>query len=420
MREEFDFPLDPSILSAEREFFYEAITRPSDKLLLTRPTLADNGAAWPPSPFWEAVYALLGSPALPDVVSAESIIPIEFVASAPEYWQSLTQALFPTEHLYQANTWPRIERTAEIFTTRQHAAASPFDGDLPQLTSRLSSDFGPDHTWSASRLETYQKCGYFFYIQNVLNLKARPEPAEGLDVTQLGSVYHHLFEAVYKAGLPDPLDDETVRDFVRRVGTPILDEAPRKEGFRETPWWSQTKEEMLENVAASILILEDGSYRFFKSEAAFGFNEWDKLLIETAVGILQLRGFIDRIDRNEDGQLRIIDYKLGGPAQFSKNAFREGKKLQLPFYALAAQETLGLGQIQDGFYWHFNQGKNSPFTLSQADGGVKGAFETAVTYAAQAVEHIRAGDFKPKPPSGGCPTYCPAAAFCWHYSPQAW
>jgi RecB family exonuclease len=229
-----------------------------------------------------------------------------------------------------------------------------------------------------------------------------------------------MFEAVYNAGLPETLDEQTVREFVRATAMPILDDAPQQQGFRETPWWSQTKEEMIENVAASIQLLEDGNYTFFKSEASFGFNEWDKLVIDTAVGLLQLRGFIDRIDRNEAGQLRIIDYKLGGPNQFSKNAFKDGKKLQLPLYALAAQETLGLGEVAEGFYWHFNQGKSSPFTLSNADGGVVGAFETAVDFAAKVVEGVRAGDFQPKPPTGGCPTYCPAAAFCWHYSPQSW
>ena len=420
MRQGFSFSLEPSTQSAEREFFYEAITRPSHKLLLTRPTLADNGANWPPSPFWEAVHKLIGSPKFAEAVSSDSLIPIDSAASWPEYWQSLTQVDLPTQQLFEIDNWWRIERTAEIFMARQQATASDFDGFLPQLSEQLTSEFGPDHTWSASRLETYHKCGYFFFVQNVLHLEARPEPIEGLDATQLGTVYHHLFEAVYNAGLPEPLDEESVLEFVRLTATPILDQAPQKEGFRETPWWSQTKEEMIENVAASILLLEDGNYHFFKSEAAFGFDEWDKLVVETAVGMLQLRGFIDRIDQNEAGQLRIIDYKLGGPNQFTKSAFKEGKKLQLPLYALAAQETLGLGEVEEGFYWHFNQGKGSPFTLKKANGGVAGAFETAIDFAAQAVEKIRAGDFQPKPPSGGCPTYCPAATFCWHYSPPAW
>jgi ATP-dependent helicase/DNAse subunit B len=419
-REEFEFILKPSTLSGEREFFYESVGRPTERLLLTRPTLADNGAAWPPSPFWEAVYEAIGQPQLPDVFSSESLIPVESAASWVEYWQSLAAVVVPEQTVAEPENWQRIKQAADIVQNRQLKTATDFDGFLPQLAAQLGQDYGPDHTWSASRLETYQRCGYFFFIQNVLYLRARLEPAEGLDVTQLGSVYHHLFEAVYKAGLPEELDAVTILAFVAAVAKPILDAAPHKEGFRETPWWSQTRQEMIENVAESVLALEEGGFTFFESEAAFGFDETPKLLFDSPSGPLQLRGFIDRVDRDENGRLRIIDYKLGGPSQFSKRAFEEGKKLQLPLYALAAQQTLGLGAVTEGFYWHFHQGRNSYFTLSKADGGVEGAIETAVNHAAHAVELIRNGRFIPKPPDGGCPSYCPAAAFCWHYSPAAY
>ncbi|MBK8129246.1 MAG: hypothetical protein IPK53_10130 [bacterium] len=59
LQEQFAFPLSPSTQSAEREFFYEAITRVRDKLLLTRPVLADNGAEWVASPYWEATRRLM-------------------------------------------------------------------------------------------------------------------------------------------------------------------------------------------------------------------------------------------------------------------------------------------------------------------------------------------------------------------------
>jgi ATP-dependent helicase/DNAse subunit B len=45
-------PLDPSTLSVESELFYETVAGARCILLLTRPRLADNGAAWQPSPFW--------------------------------------------------------------------------------------------------------------------------------------------------------------------------------------------------------------------------------------------------------------------------------------------------------------------------------------------------------------------------------
>jgi hypothetical protein len=47
---EFGLPLELATEGAEAEFFYEAITRPAERLLLTRPRLADNGAPWQASP----------------------------------------------------------------------------------------------------------------------------------------------------------------------------------------------------------------------------------------------------------------------------------------------------------------------------------------------------------------------------------
>ena len=121
------------------------------------------------------------------------------------------------------------------------------------------------------------------------------------------------------------------------------------------------------------------------------------------------------MDRAPDGGLRIIDYKTGGKWSFTPKAFAEGKKLQLPLYALAAEQALGLGRVTDGFYWHVQQAEASSFSLA---GGVQEAIETALGHAWSAVRGARAGRFVPEPPDSGCPDYCPAAAFCWHARPR--
>ncbi len=38
----------------------------------------------------------------------------------------------------------------------------------------------------------------------------------------------------------------------------------------------------------------------------------------------------------------------------------------------------------------------------------------------QAVSSIRKGRFLPEPPENGCPDYCPAVDFCWHYRARKW
>jgi hypothetical protein len=104
--------------------------------------------------------------------------------------------------------------------------------------------------------------------------------------------------------------------------------------------------------------------------------------------------------------------------------------LQLPLYALAAQEALR-GEAEDsaeakglavdsGFYWHIGSARPSTLKLEDYDGGVTGAIETAVDYALEIVAAVRAGKFAPTPSSDGCPRFCPAAAFCEHFKARSW
>ncbi|TFG71229.1 MAG: hypothetical protein E4H27_05055, partial [Anaerolineales bacterium] len=92
---------------------------------------------------------------------------------------------------------------------------------------------------------------------------------------------------------------------------------------------------------------------------------------------------------------------------------RQGKKLQLPLYALAARDALGLGNPADGFYWHVRDAQPSGFTLAKF--GPQAAMDGTVKTAWEMIRAIRNGEFAPEPPKGGCPSYCPARTMCWQY-----
>ncbi|UCC62583.1 MAG: PD-(D/E)XK nuclease family protein, partial [Anaerolineae bacterium] len=153
-------------------------------------------------------------------------------------------------------------------------------------------------------------------------------------------------------------------------------------------------------------------------EAAFGLEGQPPLVVWAGDDCFRLRGLIDRIDRASGGRLRVMDYKTGGPSAFDRRAVVEGKKLQLPLYALAARDVLGLGDPVEGFYWHVRHAAASGFTLSGFDGGPEGAIEVAVEHAWQAIRSTRGGHFVPHPPDDVCTSYCPATAFCWRYQPR--
>jgi len=429
LREDFDLPLESSTRSAEFEYFYESITRARDRLLLSRPRLADNGAMWQASPFWEEVCDRVN--AQPLQLSSESVPPPGRVASWPELMESLA-----THREYvKVREWVQqkdphrlaaLDLAAELCRLRwARTDKSPFDGALASLAREFGQRFGSTHIWSSSRLEHYRTCPFFFFISDVLRLEPREEPAEGLDPRQLGNIYHRILEQVYQApSVTAPTNLDQLLAALPAVAQRVLDEAPRREGFRETAWWAQTRQEILDNVARSLEALD--SLRV-ELQAKFGadfvptcyearFFEPQALTVSDGKDQFRLHGVIDRVDRSSDGRLLIIDYKTGGPYGFTNKAVAEGEKLQLPLYALAARDGLKLGDPVEGFYWHVQHCKRSPFTLSGFQRKEKtSAIAVALDKAWETVRQVRAGRFVPCSPSNGCPPYCPAAAFCWHY-----
>ncbi len=425
LREEFGLSLEASTESAEAEFFYETITRPRERLLLTRPRLADNGALWQASPFWEEVRRLVS--VAPSTLTSESVPLPEQVASWPELMESLSAHLgYGEVRAWVCRVAPErqaaLDAAVRLFDLRSRPATirspGPHDGDLTGIGDVFARLYGPRHVWSASRLEAYRTCPFFFFVGNVLGLEPRGEPTEGLDARQLGSIYHRILEEVYQApGVSDPTDLSQLLTALPGIAAQVLDEAPQALGFRETAWWVQTRAEIVENVKRSLEALAQAQAGFVPCsyEAAFGFKGRPQLVVRDGEDRLRLRGLIDRVDRAADGRVCIIDYKTAGPYAYTNKALNDGEKLQLPLYALGARDALDLGEPVEGFYWHVRHAEASPFTLSKFD--PQEAMETALVHAWAAVRDVRRGHFVPQPPTRGCPSYCSAASVCWRYQP---
>jgi ATP-dependent helicase/nuclease subunit B len=448
LKRAFDLQVDLTAQGAEAAYFYEAITRPREWLLLTRPRIADNGAPWQPSPFWEEVLRRVAVE--PVELTSGSQPTILEAASWPELLRAVVargenKSLWAWAMELDAERFAALRASTAILSQRKRVerhpgvsttvTCTPYDGDLTQWGATFARRYGPEHTWSASRLESYRTCPYMFYVSSVLGLASRVTPAEGLDARQLGNLYHVILEEVYRA-VDDPTDLEQLLAALPRVAAPILEDAPRCEQFRATAWWEQTQAEILGHVRDSLRALDElrGEYTPIAFEQAFGIGEQGDVPLvvrRPAAGpgeedAFRMRGLIDRVDRAPDGRVRIVDYKTGGPWSFKANAFAEGKKLQLPLYALAAREALGLGEIADGYYWHVRHAAwhlekaRSQAWVSLAKMGVDEAIARAMVYVWETLRSVRQGWFAPQAPADGCPDYCPAAGFCWHYRVRGW
>lgn len=411
-----NLPLEPRLRSDQQTLFYEAVTRANRFLLLTRPSLTDSGERWPASPFWEAARALFvdepavvgadQAPALSEAASeVEVLIALAGGADLPEPWAALQPA------------WQQVQQAGAVLRARlADAPAGPYEGDLSAAAADLAARFGAGHTWSASRLEAYGACGFQFLIGPALGLTPREAPALGFDAAQLGAMLHTILERVYQAA--DPTDGDAVAAALPAVAAQVFAEAPEAYGFRPSPLWETEQAAWLERLTETVRALHvaGAGFRPVRFEARF-----DGWALTTSAGPIRLRGVIDRVDANAAGELRVVDYKTGSRG-LSPRDLVEGRRLQLPLYALAAEEALGLGRPVDGLYWQITQAQAGALQLStfthEGRAGLAVATALARQHVAETVTRVRAGRFAPAPPRGGCPIYCPARAFCWRYQPE--
>jgi ATP-dependent helicase/DNAse subunit B len=415
--------LETRLRGDEISLFYQAVTRAREKLLLCRPYLADDGQTWEASPYWAEVRRLAaGAPV--QHLRPEDPLPWSEVASPPELAGAL--ALLGLADFELLPYWSNLD-TARLWhgatVLRARLAVEPegpFEGDLSDLADRLAMVYGPDHVWSASRLEAYGICPHHFWLAQDLALEARQPPAEGYDVFILGSMYHEILEEVYRQ-TGTQADGEHLLALLPGVAQKVFDEAPRAYGFRPTALWQIQRRELEQIMANTLVALAEATQNStpLAQEQIFGMRDQPPLVVQREGDEFRLRGFIDRVDQDAAGRLCLIDYKSGS-TPITAGDLVAGRRLQIALYALAARDALALGEVADGFYWHIGStragsAKASSLKLADFEGGVEGALATALTHTFNHIAGVRAGHFPPVPPPAGCPSHCPGMKFCWRY-----
>ncbi|MGA2111125.1 MAG: PD-(D/E)XK nuclease family protein [Anaerolineales bacterium] len=420
--------LEPRLEREQAGLFYQAVTRADQFLLLTRPTLADDGERWEPSPYWTAAISLFTDS--PTLIRPNDPRPIDDAASAEEVlFLAVRRGSLPKSFGDLAPRLDRLRRARSVLRARlSRGPESPFEGDLSSVRESLGKSFGPDHVWSPTRLESYGSCPYQFFTVNVLGLEAKEPPEIGLDVQKRGTLLHAILERAYRQAR-DARDPESVISTLQEAAEAEFRAAPEKLGFRPWPLWDAEQAYLIERLTETVrgLAALEGGWTPMEFERSFGREGAPALELRVDSEIVLLRGIIDRVDVNRTGQLRILDYKSGS-THLSPRDLIEGRRLQLPIYALAAREALKLGQPVEGLYWAILAARAGSLRLSRFKYGVdpgayqgpEGAARLAGQHIRRIVAKVRGGKFAPEPPPGGCPSYCPATAWCWRFAPAEW
>jgi ATP-dependent helicase/nuclease subunit B len=366
-------PRDPLRQEAEGYFLYIALTRASERLVLTRPATDVEGTPIDPSPFLDEIRA-----AIPGLVEIPP--PIEEDPADLRDAQT-TEELAARVGAYIASRLdrrvsgrgrePEPERAEpddrRILTVYNRLVLPPpgLTVEAPRFLREASRLWGYDNRpalppeivglafrdrrleASVSRLESFARCPYQHFARSMLRLQPRPEakvtPLEG------GLLTHKALEVLMKQG-PPPDDRKEIARRLKQVFESIEDD-PNLRAFGVTPEgrlrWDTARGQLARFVEIEARRLGASEFRPHWFEKPFGTADAPPLRISLGGGAeLWLRGRIDRIDVFGEGpnlEALVIDYKSGSIAQKGRPVnVQLGSDLQLAVYLLVVEEVFGM------------------------------------------------------------------------------
>ena len=181
----------------------------------------------------------------------------------------------------------------------------------------------PSHpALSASRVKEYQRCPLQFRLHVVDRVKEPPTQA-----TLLGTTVHSALENLYAA--PRMQRDEALaHNLLEREWKATLEQDPAVmnlfQDHADFERWYARMRSMISN------------YFQIEEPRALEPHSTEALVEGTTQDGVHLLGYIDRVDRAPNGDLRVIDYKTGKAPSVR---FQEEALFQMRFYALLLSLT---------------------------------------------------------------------------------
>ncbi len=265
-----------------------------------------------------------------------------------------------------------IRRPLAFDEARWKPVLTAFDGRLHarDLLRHVAGILGPSAgPVSPSRLETYAKCPYLFYLERVMELEAweEIEAPQALDPLDRGQIIHKILER-FLSGYPGEafartgLDEMT--DELMAHARPALEHA-RPAGMIDLLW--EIELTRLERLLRNWLTFEKARAKeglrpssFERPFGKFGPDRiYPELRVQAGKHEFVFRGRIDRIDLSSDGKrARVIDYKTGKlPDSMEKRErplLMAGEKMQVAIYRSVLPQLEGYEHVEgvEGEYLH--------------------------------------------------------------------
>ena len=263
-----------------------------------------------------------------------------------------------------------IARGVAMITARASSSLTRFDGHVvgqvvPQLTSQ-SDQAGHGRVLSPSRLETWAGCPMRYFLGDVLRLAQVDRPEDILTISALdrGTLVHAVLEQ-FVAELIERDAEVSGPDDYRRlydIAVSVMADYEASGLTGRAVLWRIASRDIFADldrfVEVDLRLRRARQLRPLAVELSFGLDGHPPAVLQLADGRqLSFRGRIDRVDRRPGGAA-VYDYKTGNPftIDFDADPVSAGARLQLPIYAAAISQRLGLDDV-DSYYWFTRDAK---------------------------------------------------------------
>jgi len=300
-------------------------------------------------------------------------------------------------YLRQPQSFPAddvLERAIAAFHIEQHRESSAPPNEYDGIVGIPFDD--QEHWFSVSQLTQLGQCPFKWFVSQVLKVKEVEDVDEDVTPVSRGRLYHKVLELALKEFQTNPrldmTDEQRLRDW--------FVEAERQLNFPTLPAWESRRVEHIRVLRRAMQqpdFWQPGS-EVLNLEDRFE-GEWHGL---------KIHGYVDRIDRTNDG-LILMDYKTSSqaPAGVKDATGKASIDLQLPLYKAVAAPCFYPGEsVHRTSYYSLSTGKN----LSVRSNPTEHELEAV---ADRLKIHLTTGHYPVEPDIGrrAC-TYCPYDPVC--------
>jgi ATP-dependent helicase/nuclease subunit B len=330
--------------------------------------------------------------------------------------RALTAGRTPTDLPYLAGK--------ALVDGRVGRAMTEYDGDLSAATAADVSAPTIAHTSidlslpiSPSRLQAWATCPFAYFMHFVVGVEPLEDPAVELTINALdrGNLVHAILERFVSDGLGAPTNWTSRSEAARldEIFKDLAGEAAETGRVGRALYWRRGADELRTRlhdfIARDHQRLTHTHAQPVGTEVPFGRDGRPTADVELADGrIVRFTGLIDRVDVTKFGHVVVTDYKSGKPDRYTKlspdTPTLGGAFLQLPIYAIAAQDQFGPTDRDptpaDSTYRFVEAGADKGYVVN---GEVMDRFIAHLTVI---VDGISGGLFPARPETGGG-TYIP-------------